>query len=46
MNFSAFESVVIGRMRIDNYLLGLPHQLNHSEPIGALLDSSHYGTID
>lgn len=38
------DPVVIGRMRVDNYLLGLPHQYNATgAPVGMLLDSSYYG---
>lgn len=42
--------VVIGRIRVDNYLLGIPHQTREGKParsseeaIGDLVDSTFYG---
>ena len=50
MNFSAMAPVVIGRIRVDNYLLGIPHQTREGKParsseeaIGDLVDSTFYG---
>ena len=50
MNFSAMAPVVIGRIRVDNYLLGIPHQTKEGKParsnveaIGDLVDSTFYG---